>query len=105
MNDWSQTHILNSLRRCTRCVMPETHETISFDEEGVCNICRQQEYKKESIDWTAKKSELMAIADKFRGKHAYDVIIPFSGGKDSAFTAWYAVKELGLKPLIVSFDH
>jgi len=28
------------MKRCTRCVLPETHETIVFDEEGVCNICR-----------------------------------------------------------------
>lgn len=105
MQDWFHTHILNSLRRCVRCVMPETHETISFDEDGVCNICRQHEYKKENINWETKKAELFALADKFRGKNAYDVIIPFSGGKDSTFTAWYAVKELRLKPLIVSFDH
>ena len=104
-NSWEHTQILNTLRRCTRCTMPETHETIAFDEEGVCNICRQHEYKKEKIDWDKRKQDLLALADRFRGKHAYDVIVPFSGGKDSAFTAWYAVRELGLKTLIVSFDH
>lgn len=105
MPDWSSTYILNTLRRCTRCTLPETHETISFDEKGVCNICRQLEFKKDNIDWDARKKDLLALADKYRGKHAYDVVIPFSGGKDSTFTAWYAVKELGLKPLIISFDH
>ncbi len=42
------------LKRCTRCVLPETHETILFDSEGVCNICKGQEYKQNKIDWDAK---------------------------------------------------
>jgi len=105
MTDWSQTHILNNLRRCTRCTLPETHETIVFDEEGVCNICRQHEFKKTNIDWEKKKVELNELADNYRGKGAYDCIVPFSGGKDSTFTLWYIIKKLNLKPLVVSFDH
>ena len=46
------------LRLCSRCVTPETHETIFFDQEGVCNVCRQQEYKQEKIDWVSTKSTL-----------------------------------------------
>ena len=34
------TAILNNLRRCSRCALPETHETIVFDRKGVCNVCR-----------------------------------------------------------------
>lgn len=29
------------MRYCTKCVLPDTYETIQFDEEGVSNICRQ----------------------------------------------------------------
>ncbi|GFK94859.1 hypothetical protein NNJEOMEG_02707 [Fundidesulfovibrio magnetotacticus] len=94
-----------TLRRCTRCVLPETHETITFDGEGVCNICRQQEFKREAIDWTQRKSDLDAIVEAYRGKGDYDCIVPFSGGKDSTFTALYLVREYGLKPLLVRFDH
>ena len=105
MNDWSHTQILNNLRRCTRCTLPETHETIVFDKEGVCNICRQNEFKKTKINWDERKKFLIELIKKFRGKVDYDCIIPFSGGKDSTFTLWYIVKELDLKPLVVSFDH
>lgn len=104
MVDWSNTHILNNLRRCTKCTIPETHETIKFDNEGVCNVCRAHEIKHE-IDWNERKKQLMELLDKHRGKHPYDCIVPFSGGKDSTFTLWYIVKELNLKPLVVSFDH
>ena len=93
------------LKRCTKCVLPETHETIHFDEEGVCNICRQHEYKQSAIDWTSKKLEFDDIVESYRGKHDYDCIVPFSGGKDSTFTLHYLVREYGLKPLVVRFDH
>ncbi len=93
------------MRLCTKCVTPETHETIAFDEEGVCNVCRQIEYKHEKIDWKARRKEFEEILDRYRGKGVYDCIIPFSGGKDTTFTAYTLVREFKLKPLIVSFDH
>ncbi|MEK7463292.1 MAG: N-acetyl sugar amidotransferase [Patescibacteria group bacterium] len=105
IKDFSHTHILNNLRRCARCTLPETHETIIFDGEGVCNICRAAETKKDVIDWNKRKQELKKIVEQYKGTGDYDCIVPFSGGKDSTFTLWYIVKELGMKPLVVSFDH
>lgn len=93
------------MKRCEQCGLPETHETISFDPSGVCNICRQHQFKNEQIDWPRQKSTLDALIDEHRGKHDYDCIVPFSGGKDSTWTLYYLVKEYGLKPLVVRFDH
>lgn len=92
-------------RRCTRCLLLETHDTIVFDDEGVCNICRQIEHKQQKIDWVARERELRAVLDEYRGKHAYDCIVPFSGGKDSTFTLYAVVARYELKPLVVCFDH
>lgn len=94
-----------SLTRCTKCLLPETHETIVFDEEGVCNICRQHEYKRDVVDWDENKRELDTLIESYRGKYEYDCIVPFSGGKDSTWTLYYLVKEYGIRPLVVSFDH
>lgn len=93
------------LKRCTRCIIPETHETIHFDEDGVCNICKQQEYKKENIDWNLKKKELDELIQTYKGRFEYDCIVPYSGGKDSTWTLYYLVKEYQVKPLVVRFDH
>jgi N-acetyl sugar amidotransferase len=93
------------LRRCTRCLLPETHETIVFDSEGVCNICRGQEIKQAQLDWQSKKKELDALIQSYRSKYDYDCIVPFSGGKDSTWTLYYLVKEYQVKPLVVRFDH
>ena len=93
------------LKRCVRCLLPETHETIVFDAAGVCNVCSQRDFRQQSIDWSERKRALDELVAGYRGRHDYDCIVPFSGGKDSTFTLYYLVKEYGLKPLVVRFDH
>ena len=93
------------MKRCIHCGLPETHETISFDNAGVCNICRQHNFKQERIDWAKNKIALDALIEEHRGKADYDCIVPFSGGKDSTWTLYYLVKEYKVKPLVVRFDH
>ena len=92
------------MKVCTRCIIPETHETIEYDHEGVCNICHQAE-QKQQVDWNVKWEELKNLLDRYRNPNGYDCIIPFSGGKDSTFTLYHLVKVHSLKPLIVRFDH
>lgn len=96
---------MNNLKRCKKCLLPETYETIEFDENGICNICRQQKHKQENIDWSSRKQQLDELIEKYRGKYDYDCLVPFSGGKDSTYTLAYLVKEYRVKPLVVRFDH
>lgn len=93
------------MKRCVRCGLPETYETIEFDNDGVCNICRQQQFKQGKIDWDSRKKMLDDLVAEYKGKYDYDCLVPFSGGKDSTFTLQYLVKEYGLKPLVVQFNH
>ena len=93
------------MKCCLHCGLPETYETIEFDTVGVCNICRQQEFKKGKIDWASRKKVFEAMIEEYRGKNDYDCIVPFSGGKDSTFTLYHLVKTYKLKPLVVQFNH
>lgn len=95
----------SALRRCKRCLLPETYETIEFGDDGICNICRSAEHKNSAIDWDERKNLLDRLIEKNRGKYEYDCIIPFSGGKDSTFQLWYLVTQYKLKPLVVRFNH
>ena len=95
----------NNLKKCIKCGLPETYETIEFNNDGVCNICIQQNFKNKEIDWPSRKLILNDLIEEYRGKYEYDCIIPFSGGKDSTFTLYYLMKEYNLKPLVVQFNH
>ncbi len=97
------------MRRCTRCVMPETWEGITFDEEGICSICREAE-KLEKIDWEERQKQLIKILDKYRAyarntHNKYNCLVGYSGGKDTAYTLWAMVKKYDMKPLVLTFDH
>lgn len=98
------TDTKEKLKKCVKCQLPETYETIEFDKNSTCNICEASN-KKKDIDWKKRKSLLDKIIDQHRGKYAYDCIIPFSGGKDSVFQVYYLMKEYKIKPLLVRFNH
>ena len=93
------------MKRCTRCLTKETVDTIAFDEFGVCSVCRQVEFKKEKIDWAARAVQMQEMIYRHKGKGNYDCVVPYSGGKDSVFQLWYIVKKLGLKPLVLRYNH
>jgi N-acetyl sugar amidotransferase len=100
-------NVLNDdkIKTCSKCLLPETQETITYDDGGVCNVCRQHEFKKEKIDWAQRKVELDRLIEEHRGKGSYDCLVPFSGGKDSTFALLHLVKNYKVKPLVVTFDH
>lgn len=91
---------IHRLRRCTKCLLPETFPGITFDPKGVCSVCR--EYKKiEPKGQKALKKEL--DLRKSIGSR-YDCIAPISGGRDSCYILHYLVKELKLKPVAYTYD-
>tara|TARA_B100000965_G_C19592400_1_gene758548 strand:- start:760 stop:1938 length:1179 start_codon:yes stop_codon:yes gene_type:complete len=96
---------MSNLNRCSKCNLPETYETIEYDDDKVCNLCKNADYKNNKIDWNERKKLLDTIIEKHRGKHAYDCIVPFSGGKDSTFQLYYLIKNYNIKPLVVKFNH
>jgi glutamine---fructose-6-phosphate transaminase (isomerizing) len=87
-------------RRCTRCILPETMPFIAFDEDGVCNYCHN--YKPRNHP--RPKEELFALIEPFRRKNGDEVIVPFSGGRDSSYGLHLIVNELGLRPITYTYD-
>ncbi len=90
------------MKYCIRCVLPDTKPDLFIDAEGVCHACRNYE-KRESIDWAARKNELLQILERYRNKNKtnWDCIIPVSGGKDSTYQT-IRMLELGMNPLCVT---
>jgi len=86
--------------RCTRCVLPETMPFIAFDEDGVCNYCHH--YK--SRNQPRPKEELFELIKPYRRASGDEVLVPFSGGRDSSYGLHLVVHELGLKPITYTYD-
>lgn len=92
------------VRYCTRCVVSNQRPLIKFDAEGVCNACRFTEEKYRMIDWRARELQLRALLDKHRRTDGtWDVIVPCSGGKDSAYVAHQLKTKYGMHPLTVTW--
>lgn len=95
-------------QECNRCLMDTSDPWITFDDEGVCNHCRTYDAHIAKIgDADQRKAKLDAMVAhlKRQGKgKPYDCIMGLSGGVDSSYLAWLAVKKLGLRPLVVHVD-
>lgn len=91
---------LSKLRRCTKCVLPETMPFIEFDGDGVCNYCNNHELIQVKGD-----KKLLELADGFRAeKSRPDVVVALSGGRDSTFGLHYTKNILGLNPVAYTYD-
>ncbi len=82
----------------------EKKATIGFDDEGVCDACRFHEVKEKQISWAKREQSLIELLDKHRRSDGgYDIIVPGSGGKDSAYTSHILKYKYGMNPLTVTW--
>ncbi len=90
----------DNLKRCTKCILPETYPYIDFDQNGVCRYCRN--HKKHKIKGV---SELKKELIKFKTKdNQPNCIVALSGGRDSCYGLHYLKKELGMNPIAFTYD-
>ncbi len=88
------------VKRCTRCILPETMPYISFDTDGVCNYCKAYTPRNNP----KPKEELFKLVEPYRKATGDDCIVPFSGGRDSCFGLHLIVNELKMKPVTYTYD-
>ena len=98
-----------SIRICTRCVMDETDSSITFDNLGVCDHCRNFEKKIKPFWHTDNrgKEKIEKLGQKIKSKSQnkdFDCIIGISGGIDSSYLTYYVKKFLKLNPLVFHVD-
>jgi len=89
--------------------MDTTDPEITFDDQGICNHCRDYDRVTEEQVFTGEIGEkkLDAIVQKIKAAGSnsdYDCIIGISGGVDSSYVA-YQTRELGLRPLAIHLDN
>jgi len=90
----------DNMKRCTSCILPETFPFIEFDEQGVCNYCRN--YTPIVLKGDAALEKLV---EPFRYENGeQDCIVGFSGGRDSSYALHYIRKTLGMNPIAFTYD-
>jgi glucosamine--fructose-6-phosphate aminotransferase (isomerizing) len=88
------------LRRCTRCILPESYPFMEFDAQGVCTYCRRWR----PIQVKGEEALLRAVEPYRSQDGSPDVIVAFSGGRDSTYGLHYVKKELGMHPVAFTYD-
>ncbi len=109
----------SEVKFCKRCVISnqrpsstiefkstteQKKHSIEFDDEEICSACRYHDEKETNIDWKEREETLLKLLDKFRSKNgSYDVVVPGSGGKDSAYTSHILKYKYNMNPLTVTW--
>lgn len=94
---------------CKRCVMDTTDSGIQFDENGICDHCRDFEeivnpkWVNGKDNGESLKRVLNEIRKHGKGKE-YDSILGLSGGVDSSYLLHKAIVEWKLRPLVFHVD-
>lgn len=93
---------------CTRCVQNETVPGIKFDANGVCNFCHLHDelckiYPNDETGRQRLENIFSDIKAKAKNKE-FDCIVGISGGRDSTYLLYNAVKTWKLRVLAVHSD-
>jgi N-acetyl sugar amidotransferase len=107
----------NKVKFCKKCVISnqrpnstvemknknKNKETIAFNDKGVCSACSFNADKK-MIDWKDREKKLFELLEPYRSTDgSYDVLVPSSGGKDSAFVAHILRDKYKMNPLAITW--
>ncbi len=91
---------IDGIRRCTRCILPETMTYITFDKDGVCNYCHNHT----KFNYSGKQA-LQEELDRYKKPdHKQDIVISLSGGRDSCYALHFFKKECGMNPIAYTYD-
>jgi hypothetical protein len=97
---YNETRV-RALRRCSRCILPETFPFIEYDEQGVCNYCR---HYRPRLQQDRKKSFIEQLQQYRSRDGSPDALVAFSGGRDSSYGLHLIKKEFGLSPITFTYD-
>lgn len=88
-------------RTCKNCLLHEKVYNVSIDENGLCNYCSGYTKHKPHGE-----NKLLHIFEKAKKKNrSYDALVPISGGKDSTYVLYLAVKKYKLNVLTYTIDN
>lgn len=86
---------ISRVKRCTKCVIPETYPGIEFNENNLCSLCVN--YDQHSL----LGAEM--LLEKIRDSGSR-VLVPLSGGRDSGYALDYLAKYPDIELVAYTYD-
>ena len=91
---------------CSNCILPSTFPGISFNEKGICNHCLK--FRGHSANEEIRKKyeqKFVNLLKEQKKGPSYDVLMAYSGGKDSTYTLDMFASRYKLRVLALTFDN
>jgi len=105
------------MKICSRCLLPETFPGISFNADGMCTHCQKHIERQSNIEEEKKRQKQQFIElvkeEVFKprsrsgpaGQRAYDLLMAYSGGRNSTYAMSLLKNKYKLRVLAVSLDN
>ena len=90
------------MKVCSKCILTDAYPGVTFGDDGVCSMCSS---KKEFTPIGEDSLVQILNAAKAKKRGDYDALVPLSGGKDSMYILYLAVKVYNLKVMTMTYDN
>ncbi len=90
------------MKYCNKCVLSDNIFSVTINEDGVCNYCVN--YEKSLTHEHSYKNEEISL-EQYRRPGGYDVVLAYSGGKDSTYTLYLLKEKYRLNVLTLTLDN
>jgi len=90
------------MKVCKKCILTDAYPGLTFNDEGICSMCSSNH-----VFEPYGENKLLRILEEVKAKKRgeYDALVPLSGGKDSMYILYLAVKVYKLKVLTMTCDN
>ena len=98
----------STVQSCARCVLTGAIPNITFDERSICSVCREYEASAEVYTrYFKSEGDLRDLLKRVheQRRSPYDVLLMYSGGKDSTYVLYRLVKEFNVDIMALTFDN
>lgn len=95
------------MKVCRNCTLNDRIFSVKINEDGLCNYCLQSggvNNHSDDEDYAAKETQLAEAFAQHRDR-PYQVLLAYSGGKDSTYTLYKLRETFGVSVLAVTFDN
>lgn len=95
------------MKVCRNCTLNDNIFSVYVNDDGLCNYCQMHSKSHDSIthsEYAEKEKQLLDAFNKYMDL-PYQVLLAYSGGKDSTYTLYMLRKKYNVSVLTVTFDN